>query len=202
MTNLRSGVSNAMANSFNDIDFGKMTTVGIKNNRIEFRSMGGSDYLDDFAGILKSVNRFIAAYAAAADPDAYTTEYAKKLYKLGANVDSNYRTDLDKGSLYLFAKFGSGLMTKDELITRLKALQGERSEGRATTAVDIGEIVKMPDSIEQAIHMIADRHAIIDIKAKAHFEDGMSIEEPTHPDTKKAAIAVFKNLMNDEGHYQ
>ena len=59
----------------------KYTSINLKGNYIEFRSMG-NDYMDKVDVAINMVKRYAYAMTIAANPDLYRQEYAKKLYKL------------------------------------------------------------------------------------------------------------------------
>jgi hypothetical protein len=61
---------------------GKYSSVNLKNDYIEFRGMGGENYIDNINTVLNTVQRFAYAYSIASDPKAEREEYGKKLYKL------------------------------------------------------------------------------------------------------------------------
>ena len=64
---------------------GKYTSINLKNDYVEFRSMGSEKYVGDakkVASIVDTVKRYAYAMHIASRPDLFRDEYAKKLYKL------------------------------------------------------------------------------------------------------------------------
>jgi hypothetical protein len=197
MGQMRKDVNNVVGRSFAEVDFGKFTSVGIKENRIEFRSAGG-DYLQSLSEIINTVNRFVVAYSIACDPQAYRKEYAKKLYKLASSVGDK---EASKTSMTLFAAFNSGMLSKEELVAQLKQQIAKRQAQRANpNQVDLGE-PKDPKNEREAIQMIADSWNILDMQAEMRWQEGMEIEMSTAHDIKEAARRVFENLIKDIKHY-
>ena len=207
MARMHKDLSHSVMDSFENIDFGKFSSVGIKEDRIEFRAAGGADYLNNFSDILHVINRFVVAYAVAADPQAHRKEYAKKLYKLATNLPTHKRA-ADKTAMTLFAAFNAGMIDKDQLIVNLKKAAAKRAEERAEAEADAvdtgkpGEVqIPSPKDEREAIEMLADRHAILDMQAEMRWMEGMEVEMGIHGSPKPAANAAFKNLYMDIGHY-
>lgn len=64
---------------------GKYTSINMKGDYIEFRSMGGESYFsnpESLAKVLDTIKRYSYAMYIASRPDLFRDEYAKKLYKL------------------------------------------------------------------------------------------------------------------------
>lgn len=115
------------------LDFGKYTSVGMKNNRIEFRSPGNTDYLKNWKQLESDINRFVSTYAISADSEAHKREYAKKLYKIMTNgVDPKDDPGLrfTKLSIQLFSLYSAGVIDKADLVQKLKDLQYNRQEAK------------------------------------------------------------------------
>ena len=123
---LKNNVNAAIGNGFN-LNFGKYTSVGLKNNRIEFRSPGGKDYIENISTILNIINRFVMVYAIAADPDAHKNEYSKKLYKLLSTANKSIQTP------ELFVKYAAGIIDSTSLIQELKRKQQVKAEDKTTS---------------------------------------------------------------------
>ena len=99
---------------------GSTTSSGdIKDNYIEFRSAGGN-YLEAIEKIKNTLLRYVRVMALASDPNEAKQEYAKKLYKMLYNAQSNKNED---NIVKLFSMFASGNMSKAELMMKLKAKQ-------------------------------------------------------------------------------
>jgi Putative amidoligase enzyme len=109
----------------NSMNTEKYTSIGIKNNRIEFRSPGGDwlgIYSDNPGKLTNTLLRFVVALDAACDPNKYREEYLKKLYKLLSNAKTPATVD----SIQFFSEYVSGNMTKTGLIRWLRELQKHR----------------------------------------------------------------------------
>lgn len=99
----------------------KYSSIGIKNNRIEFRSVGGDWLSRDINDVLEMVYRFTYCLYAACNPEVEKKEYAKKLYKfLQAQTE-------DKTSPMLSSLVISGVMTPKEAIAKIKSKSSEQS---------------------------------------------------------------------------
>jgi hypothetical protein len=99
----------------------KYSSIGIKNNRIEFRSVGGDWLSRDINDVLEMVYRFTYCLYAACNPQVEKKEYAKKLYKfLQAQTE-------DKTSPMLSSLVISGAMTPKEAIAKIKSKSSEQS---------------------------------------------------------------------------
>jgi len=92
---------------------GKYTSINLKNDYIEFRSMGGDNYLKQLDQVINTVKRYAYAMYIASRPDLYREEYAKKLYKMLSK-------SAEGDSVSLFSQFNSGALSKDELRQKLK----------------------------------------------------------------------------------
>lgn len=191
MNSMRADLSDVVRRSFDQVNFGKYSSVNLRNGWIEFRSAGGTDYIHDFEAILAAINRFIVAYAVAADPAANRKEYGKKLYKLASNVGQG---QVSKNAMALFAGFGSGMITKEDLIKQLKARRSERSE--------VEDEPTDPTGVVDAIQMIADKYNIDDKEAREAYEDGKEAERQAGKAWQSAGEIAYKKLMNDIGHYK
>jgi hypothetical protein len=88
--------------------FGKYTSINPKGNYIEFRSAGGSHYMEDIDRLKNMLMRYAKAMHVAAEPALERKEYYKKLYKLIAPRTGD-------ASLDLFSRFATGSITKEEL---------------------------------------------------------------------------------------
>jgi hypothetical protein len=98
----------------------KYSSIGIKNNRIEFRSVGGDWLSGDINDVLEMVYRFTYCLYAACNPEVEKKEYAKKLYKfLQAHTE-------DKTSPMLSSLVISGVMTPKEAIAKIKSKSSEQ----------------------------------------------------------------------------
>lgn len=97
---------------------GKYTSINLKGEYIEFRSMGG-DYLDHKDEIISNVKRYAYAMYIASRPDLYRDEYAKKLYKLISGTGSETAIDL-------FVKVSTGKLTREEAQAQLRSKQMTR----------------------------------------------------------------------------
>lgn len=102
---------------------GKYTSINMKGDYIEFRSMGNTSYFNDPNSInmvMDTVKRYVYAMHIASQPELFKNEYAKKLYKL-----------LEPGStepsiLQLFVNYSAGELPKDALIRQVRQQQLSR----------------------------------------------------------------------------
>jgi hypothetical protein len=99
---------------------GKYTSINLKGDYIEFRSMGG-DYINRIDEIKQMIKRYAYAMTIAANPGAYRQEYAKKLYKL-------LSTSGNQSTIQLFSRFSSGTLSKEELKNELRAIRASKIE--------------------------------------------------------------------------
>ena len=114
---MRKGLSVEAAKLIHSGVTGKYVSINNKDNYIEFRSPGG-DWLDeDLPNLENTLLRFVVALDAACDPQKYRTEYLKKLYKL-------LKPTTKGDALDVFAKYSSGQLQKQDLITLLKRARG------------------------------------------------------------------------------
>jgi hypothetical protein len=97
---------------------GKYTSINMKNDYVEFRSMG-AEYHTKVPEIIGMVKRYAYAMHIAARPDLFRDEYAKKLYKMLSRT-------ADEDSVALFSRFSSGNLSKQELVAQLKGRNQER----------------------------------------------------------------------------
>ena len=103
-THLNQLATKALASSSG---FGKYTSINPKNNYIEFRSAGGSDYFADLNKIQNTLMRYARATNIAMNPEAEKQEYAKKLYKLLTKTNTQQVVDPKTGSKRTVAKSGN-----------------------------------------------------------------------------------------------
>jgi hypothetical protein len=110
------------------VGLAKYTSAHIKDGYIEFRSPGG-DYLDmDISALENTMLRFAYAMSLATNPEAYRQQYAKKLYRLISPQSDD--------ALQLFANFSAGLVSREDLVDKLKTLSVKRQirQGKAAGA--------------------------------------------------------------------
>lgn len=91
---------------------GKHVSINVRQDYVEFRSMG-NDYLDHFDAIQNTILRYIRAFAVASDPMAERQEYFKKLSKM-LNPSNN-------DQLVPFVRYAMGVINKDALVKTLKS---------------------------------------------------------------------------------
>ena len=119
--------------------FGKYTSINPKTNYIEFRSAGGSDYFRDMDKIQNTLMRYARATSLAMNPEAEKAEYAKKLYKLLTNTETQQVTDpktgrkrtevkgkVDNDAISIFSRYVAGELPQSALKSFLKQLQYSR----------------------------------------------------------------------------
>lgn len=116
--------------------FGKYTSINPKDNYIEFRSAGGSDYFGDIKKIQNTLMRYARATSIAMNPAAEKQEYAKKLYKLLSPAETQTvvdprtgrkRTEIkpraDQDAIAIFSRYVAGELPKSALKSFIKQLQ-------------------------------------------------------------------------------
>lgn len=91
---------------------GKNVSIHLKEDYIEFRSMG-YDYLDHYGAIQNTILRYVRAYAVASDPMAERQEYFKKLSKM--------LNPSNEDQLVPFVRYAAGQLNKQSLADTLKA---------------------------------------------------------------------------------
>lgn len=184
--------------------FGKYTSINPKSNYIEFRSAGGSDYFDDIDKIQNTLMRYARATDIAMDPAAEKQEYAKKLYKLLTQTETQQVTDpktgrkrtevkgkVDNDAISIFSRYVAGELPKSELKGFLKQLQygrevaknppKEKIQWKVTHPNRRATITLMASSAEEAIKL-----------AKQEYNDTMNPDdayraEPVAPATQTPA---------------
>jgi len=204
MSKMKTNLNNVVGEALGKLHIDKYNSVGLKDNRIEFRSAGGSDYLNNFESILALINRFIVAYAVAADPEAHKKEYGKKLYKLASNVGQGHAP---KSAMTLFAGYGAGIISKEDLIKHLKAKRvAAQAQADYDKTVDTGEPRGIPavadlESAADAIEIIAKKYHYTNAAAYHAWEQGYGIEKTTADNDKMAFARTYNNLIRDVNHY-
>jgi len=204
MSKMKTNLNNVVSQSLGKLHIDKYSSVGLKDNRIEFRSAGGSDYLNNFQAILDLINRFIVAYAVAADPEAHKKEYGKKLYKLASNVGQGH---VPKSAMTLFAGFNAGIISKEDLIKHLKAKRvAAQAQADYDKTVDTGEPRGIPavadlESAADAIEIIAKKYHYTNAAAYHAWEQGYGTEKTTADNDKMAFARTYNNLIRDVNYY-
>jgi hypothetical protein len=186
-----------MHNLGDRLDFGKYTSIGLKSNRIEFRMAGGAAYLQRWeSDIVPMINRFIVAYAVAANPEAYKKDYAKKLYKLASSglKSKGQRTE---EALRLFALFASGSMTKQQLVKKIKELQAKNAPRTKKINLD-------PTKASELAQRLAMLHNTDESSIRAAIQKGVEYENIHGKFTTRNELhsLIARNLMNDPAHYE
>lgn len=121
LDDMRKGLLNIASSVItNSQGHGKYTSINMKGDYVEFRSMGGSQYLDNIDLVIGMIQRFAMAMTIAADPNAYKQEYAKKLYKLISSKLSN------PSVIDIFSKYVAGELPKVELKSFIRQSQLQR----------------------------------------------------------------------------
>jgi len=94
----------------------RYVSVNVRENYVEFRSMGGENYLEKWETIKNTILRYMRALSLACDPSAARQEYLKKLAKL---MSAPYQKETPE---YYFARYVAGVISKDELMVNLHNL--------------------------------------------------------------------------------
>ena len=98
----------------------KYTSINTKEKYVEFRGPGG-DYLNKPVEQLVDTSlRLAMALHIACDEQSHKEEYAKKLYKLVAPLNSN------NDMVGIFSQFSAGTIDRDQLINRAKNLISDK----------------------------------------------------------------------------
>jgi hypothetical protein len=105
---------------------GKYTSINLKDDYVEFRSMGGEDYIKNLSDIENTIKRYAYAMYIASNPEVERNEYAKKLYKLLSSTQSS------QDVIQLFSIYSSGLINKQSLIKQVKQIQTGRQAASNT----------------------------------------------------------------------
>lgn len=117
---MRSGLQGIAAGIItNELGHGKYTSINLKGDYVEFRSMGGEDYINNIDEVINTVQRFALAMSIAGDKNAYRDEYNKKLYKL---INPKGESD----TISYFAGYAAGTVPKNTLKYWLRQQQTER----------------------------------------------------------------------------
>lgn len=118
----KNNLNNSAGTMYMDINL-KDVSIGLKTNRIEFRSPGGNWIENIDPEFMKNViMRFIVALDAALDSTKYQKEYMKKLYKSFTGIMGNNE------SARLFSLYFAGEITRSSLQSRLKNIRSKRKE--------------------------------------------------------------------------
>jgi hypothetical protein len=116
--------------------------------------MGGDEYLDKLDEVKNTVKRYAYAMYIAGRPDLHREEYAKKLYKMLSKSG-------DLTTIQLFARFKSGILTKEELKQELKNRQDTRDADNAPAHKDGWQIFDRSDNTVVAEFLAPSReHAL------------------------------------------
>ena len=118
---------------------GKYTSINLKNGKyVEFRSMGGSDYINNKQLITNTIKRFCYAMWLASEPAAERKSYYTKLYKL---LSKYSRKSDELTGIEIFSKLQTKQMSREEAIQLLR--DRAKSRGNEPTAK------KQPSQINQ-----------------------------------------------------
>jgi hypothetical protein len=113
----------------NNFGHGKYTSINLKGDYIEFRSMGG-DYIDRVPEIVAMIKRYAYAMSIASRPELYRKEYAKKLYKLLSK-------DGQPSIIQLFSEFSAGNIGKGELKLQIQQVRAAASQNKQQAAAPV-----------------------------------------------------------------
>jgi len=104
---------------------GKYTSINMKGDYIEFRSMGSESYFsnpDSLNKALDTIKRYAYAMYIASRPDLYREEYAKKLYKL-LDTGENSAAIMQEFSEYVAGIGGADAKTVKNVLYSIKSDQ-------------------------------------------------------------------------------
>jgi hypothetical protein len=108
---MRRGLIELATKTLGQNGHGKYTSINLKNDYVEFRSMG-DEYHQNVGGIIDTVKRYAYAMHIASRPDLHRDEYAKKLYKM---LSKSGEAD----AVALFSQLAAGEISKDEVRQKL-----------------------------------------------------------------------------------
>lgn len=200
--------------------FGKYTSINPKNNYIEFRSAGGSDYFRDMDKIQNTLMRYARATSLAMNPEAEKAEYGKKLYKLLTNTETQQVTDpktgrkrtevkgkADNDAISIFSRYVAGELPKSELKGFLKQLQYGREVAKNPPKEKIRWRVTYINSNASIIVSAASKEEAIKL-AKQEYNDRTNPDnsyraEPVAPATQTPATDQLNAPVADDprGNY-
>jgi hypothetical protein len=120
---------------------GKYTSINMKNDYVEFRSMGGENYFQMLPEIKETVKRYAYAMYIASNPHLERKEYAKKLYKLVGTVSPD-----NEDVVNMFVKYSTGVIDRDELFGTVRSKQMSRQFKRGKITGPYWWEVKAKDS--------------------------------------------------------
>lgn len=119
---MRSGIIELAGTAIKRGGYGKYTSINLKDDYIEFRSMG-NNYMDHVDEVINNVKRYAYAMYIASRPDLYRDEYARKLYALLKDAAKSGGEDVVK----IFARYTSKHLSKEELKDLLRQRKAQRS---------------------------------------------------------------------------
>jgi hypothetical protein len=195
--------------------FGKYTSINPKTNYIEFRSAGGSDYFADMDKIQNTLMRYARATDIAMDPAAEKAEYARKLYKLLTQTQTQQVTDpktgtkrtevvpsKDNDAISIFSRYVAGDLPKSELKGFLKQLQYGREVAKNPPKEKIQWRVTHPNGRASVTLMASSAAEAIKL-AKQEYNDTMNPDdayraEPVVPATQTPATDQLNAPVPDD----
>lgn len=104
---------------------GKYSSINVKGDYIEFRSMGSESYFsnpDSVNKVLDTIKRYAYAMHIASRPELFRDEYAKKLYKL-LDSEGNNAASMKEFADYVAAVGGADAQTVKAFMMTLKSDQ-------------------------------------------------------------------------------
>ena len=125
---MRQGLTNYASTLVASTNTDKYVSVNVKDNYIEFRSIGGN-YVSQLDLVINTILRYALAFSIACDPNAERKEYAKKLAKLYANIGGD--------DLALFVNYAAGIK-----LARIAATQVGSPIDLNTTIADYQKSLK------------------------------------------------------------
>lgn len=128
----------------------KYVSVNIKDNYIEFRSMGG-DYIDELDTVTNMIMRYAAVMSVAADPNAAKEEYAKKLYKL---IDRSVRPEY-ASTVQIFSLLASGKMPKAAAKSFIRKIQQDREKKKSQPPMSELPLWNVFDYSGNVVHQVS-----------------------------------------------
>jgi len=151
------------------------------------------DYIEQPELLINTINRFITVYAISADPEAYKKEYSKKLYKFLTSSVHSTGTPTSE----LFIKYAAGMLTRDQLITRVKRIQTTNSGPGIGFSPLLSKLAQQLSAIES----IPLEDATNLLTKGVNIEARRLGKAPDSNVTTDLISKVYKNLQRDSNHY-
>jgi len=122
---MKDGMNGVAEKTFYKRNDERHMSINMRDQYIEFRSMGGPRYMDELDDVIETVLRYVRAMTIAADPNAYKEEYARKLFKL---ITTGNAKDDVSSARDLWARYTAGMLDKSQLRAQLAGRKEQLSK--------------------------------------------------------------------------